>query len=543
MSQMIRYSHWTTTLAATAIAAGISFVCFNPALADSPQLTEVRTWDGSGNTIGGAAGTALFRKAAAAYPGNDSGEKIKSEPYLPNARDVSNLIAFQTGSVLNERHVSDMLWAFGQFVDHDIDLTPTHPDNGTADIAILDEDDPLGPNPIPLDRSDFDPDTGTPHNPRQQINAITAFIDASNVYGSSKERADALRTFQGGRLKTSPGNLLPFNEDGLPNAGGTSDALFLAGDVRANEHVGLTSLHTLFMREHNRLAGRIAQCYPDADDEEIYQTARKIVGAEIQIITYNEFLPALLGPYAPSLDDYQGWDPEVDPSIANEFSTAQYRFGHSMLSANLLLADEHGPVGAIPLRDAFFHPAFLADNPENVDLLLRGFTEQQAQEIDTQLVDDVRNFLFGPPGAGGLDLASLNIQRGRDHGLPSYNVVREAYGLPAAEDFDDISSDPATQLALAALYDSVDEIDPWVGGLAEDHLDGASVGPLVAAAIVEQFTALRDGDRFFYLNDPDLAQQKLNSVIHLEQVTLADVISKNTGVSSLPGNIFFVPED
>lgn len=499
--------------------------------ADFP-LTSVRSIDGSGNAIGGAAGTPLLRVAPAEYPGNGSGDAIKQSPHVPNARTISNLVVNQPSSVRNDRNLSDMAWAWGQFLDHDIDLTLVSPANGTADIPIEDqENDPLAPGPILFDRSDFAIGTGTPGNPRQQINVITAFIDASNVYGSNAGLARSLRMFEGGRLKSSEGNLLPL-ENGF----------FVAGDVRANENVVLTSLHTLFMREHNRLAARIANKFPEADDEEIYQLARKIVGAELQIITYNEFLPALLGTMAPSLADYVGFDAAINPGIANEFSTSAYRFGHSMLSPNLVLADKHGPFAELPLRDAFFSPDFLKNDPANVDFLINGLTYQRAQEVDSMLVDDVRNFLFGAPGHGGLDLASLNIQRGRDHGLPSYNVVRMAYGLAPAEDFDDISSDPFVQLALAIVYESPDEVDAWVGGLAEDHIQGASVGELVGVALADQFTRLRDGDIFFYRNDPDLDSRTIESIIKLDGLRLSDVIRKNTSVKNVPRDVFIVSD-
>jgi hypothetical protein len=527
-------------LAAVCIAA--AFWCGAASAWGTPPfpLTSIRSIDGSDAPAGGQAGAELLRVAAPDYPDDGSGDVIKQPPLVPNPRDVSNTVVAQPSSIVNDRNLSDMVWAWGQFLDHDLDLTLTHPIFGTADIPILDVDDPLGPFSIPFDRSDFHPDTGLPGVPRQQINAITSLIDASNVYGSDPIRADALRTFSRGRLKTSEGNLLPFNTDGLPNAGGLSDLLFVAGDIRANEQVGLTAMHTLFVREHNRLAETIAKVLPKASDEEIYQLARKIVGAEMQIITYREFLPALLGPWAPSLDDYDGWDPSVDPGIANEFSTASFRFGHSMLSPSLMLADKKGAVGALPLRDAFFNPEFLAGNPNNVDLLLAGFTRQRAQEIDSMIVDDVRNFLFGPPGAGGLDLASLNIQRGRDHGLPGYNELREAYGLDPMASFADVSSDPVTVMALASVYDSVDDIDPWVGGLAEDHLPGASVGELVAAVLVDQFTRLRDGDPYFFLGDPDLAQAQMHMIIQLHKVTLSDVIRWNTSAKTIGNNAFFV---
>jgi peroxidase len=507
-------------------------------------VTKSRSLDAAGYTPGdvGAAGRHLLRMAPADYPGDGSGETIWSEPFVPNPRDISNSIVAQSYSILNNRKLSDFVWAWGQFVDHDIDLTGSHPDNGIADIALNDPNDLLGPYPIPFARSDYDWSTGTAGAPRQQINLITAFIDASNVYGSDFVRAMAMRTFRGGRMRTSKGNLLPFNDVGLPNAGGTQSDLFLAGDVRANEQVGLTALHTLFVREHNRLARRIAKRYRAATDEEIYQLARKIVGAEMQIITYREFLPALLGPYAPSLDDYNGYDSSVDPTIANEFSTVFYRFGHSMLSPTLRLADHHHAEGSLPLRNAFFNPAFLVNDPANIDRLLRGFALQQAQEIDQHMVDDVRNFLFGFPGAGGLDLASLNIQRGRDHGLSDYNMLRFAYGLNPVSDFAGMTSDPISQQDLTAMYLNVDGVDAWLGGLCEDHLPNASVGELVGASLRDQFIRLRDGDPFFYLNDLDLKSRRVRRIIDLREVSLSRIIQWNTQVQSLPDNVFFVKE-
>ena len=172
--------------------------------------------------------------------------------------------------------------------------------------------------------------------------------------------------------------------------------------------------------------------------------------------------------------------------------------------------------------------------------MLTGFTQQSCQEIDAYLVDDVRNFLFGAPGAGGVDLASLNIQRGRDHGLPSYNALRVAYGLEPVKGFDEISSDPDVVERLASVYLSPDELDPWVGALAEEHLPGASVGELIAAGLIDQFTRLRDGDPFFFLNDPDLQDHGVSKVIDLRHVSLRKVIRKNTKAHKLPNDLFFV---
>ena len=147
--------------------------------------------------------------------------------------------------------MSAMVYAWGQFIDHDLDLTLT----GTTEslpIPVPAGDpsfDPAstGAQVIPMKRSTFDPSTGAT-TARQQVNSITAWLDGSMVYGSDAGTAASLRTLQGGRLKTSEGNLLPTDSNGN----------FLAGDIRVGENPELTSLQTLFVREHNRLAARLA---------------------------------------------------------------------------------------------------------------------------------------------------------------------------------------------------------------------------------------------------------------------------------------------
>jgi hypothetical protein len=393
-------------------------------------------------------------------------------------------------------------------------------------------------------RSKYDPTTGTGlGNPRQQINEVTSYVDASMVYGSDAGRASTLRAHTGGRLLTSAGNLLPLNTFGLPNGtGGPFDPaqFYVAGDVRANEQVGLTAVHTLFVREHNRLADQIAADNPGWNDEDVYQRARKLVGAEVQAITYQEFLPALLGSFAPGVNSI--YDPSLSASVLTEFSTALFRVGHTMLSPNLLRIQNDGsaaPGGPMGLRHAFFLQQSLAGAGE-LEYFLKGLASDQQQEVDMHIVDDVRDFLFGEPIPGGFDLATLNIQRGRDHGLPDYNSVRVAFGLSAAASFADITSDPAIQAGLQSLYGDVNNIDPWVGALSEDHLVGSAVGPLITAGLAEQFTRARDGDRLWFMRDADLSATDLD---WLMSVRLSDVIRLNTSITNLQSNVFFmVPE-
>ena len=152
------------------------------------------------------------------------------------------------------------------------------------------------------------------------------------------------------------------------------------------------------------------------------------------------------------------------------------------------------------------------------------------------VVDDVRNFLFGDPGEGGFDLASLNIQRGRDHGVPGYNDARQALGLPRVESFADISSDQDIQRRMASVYDSVDDIDLWVGGLAEDQLPGAMVGQLISRLVKRQFEVLRDGDRFWYQNHLNDEERRM-----VDNTTLADIIRRNTTIDSeIPDDVFHI---
>jgi len=524
-------------LLAVALVAGMAL----------PALAEDRTYDGTGNMLGdlGAANTRLRRDSSIGYADLTW---TMARPGATSARHVSNALASQSGSILNDRQMSDMVWQWGQFIDHDIDLTPA----AGLEIANIDttgDPDFLG-TPIGFSRSVWDPTTGdSPGNPRQQMNVITSFIDSSNVYGSDAHRANGLRSGVGGKLATSAGNLLPFNTGSLENdngpAGGADADFFVAGDIRANEQAGLTAMHTVWVREHNHWADRIASETSLTSDEEIYQAARKIVNAEMQAITYNEWLPALTGT---TLGAYSGFSFAVDPTISNEFSTAAFRIGHSMLSSELQRMDDTGATigdGNLALQSAFFNPDNISD--VGIEPYLKGLASQAAQEIDNQIVDDVRNFLFGPPGAGGFDLAALNIQRGRDHGLADYNTMRQDYGLSAITDFTDITSDTAVSDALASVYANVDEIDPWIGMLAEDHVAGSSMGELMQLIILDQFERLRDGDRFFFMNPDDpmnlgglLADLGMTTG-DMDSTTLSEVLERVTGYTSFQPNVFFIP--
>ena len=516
---------------------------------------EFRSIDGSGNNLAnpdfGQADTQLLRLTSPEYEDGLSEPRGGFNSSSLNPRDISNIVLDQADTTSgNQLDVSDWFWAFGQFLDHDLDLSepgePAEPFNIPVPAGDPDFDPGnTGTQIIPLNRAIFDPNTGT-SNPRQQLNELTAFIDGSQVYGSDQELATDLRANDGtGKLRTSISStgevLLPVEADGS----------FLAGDIRVDEHIGLTSVHTLFLREHNRLADDIGnrlnsdaalnQLFIDSglgEGDFIYEAARMVVGAEIQAITYNEFLPLLVGDNA--ISNYTGYDPTVNPGIANEFSTAAFRFGHTMLSPQLLRYDGSA-TEEIALRDTFFNPE--AVKSDGVDSLLLGLSQQEAQDLDGRLVDEIRNFLFGAPGQGGLDLGSLNIQRGRDHGLLNYTDFRKEFlgnnGLGR------LSNEDRGRIRDAYPRNNIRNIDLWVGGISERDQPGALVGETFEAIIADQFTRLRDGDRFFYQDEDQLAY--LNTIYNgtgngdqpIENVDLSSIIEANIA-DSLSG---IVPPD
>lgn len=503
-----------------------------PRFPSLPSLSEVRTYNGSQNNRSqpalNQADTVFLRQTPVAY---EDGLNSPSGSDRPNPREISNVVMDQRGRAQDSRKLSNMVWAWGQFLDHDMTFTP-NPGRPDWNIAVPKGDrhfDKAGTGQaiIPYSRSSVAEGTGE-STPRRQLNGITGWVDASMVYGSSKERADALRTFEDGKLKVGEGNLLPQNTMGLPNDNPMrrpEEALLAAGDVRANENLGLLSLHTVFLREHNRLVDEFKAKDATLSDEQLYQMARKVVGAQVQQITFNEFLPALLGENA--LKPYEGYKPDTDSRISNVFSTAAYRMGHSQIEPILWRTGADGE--AIPERDiALLHAYFAPErlNEGGVDPLLRGLTGFIQEPTDQGISMALRNMLFGRPGKGGMDLASINIQRGRDHGLPDFNSVRSSFGLKPVESFQELAGNPEVASKLESAYGSLEKVDPWVGMLCEKHVEGSAVGETLQTILVDQFQRLRDGDRFWFENDPDLASLRGE----ISSTSLEELIKRNTDI-------------
>ena len=348
------------------------------------------------------------------------------------------------------------------------------------------------------------------------------------------------------KLKTSQGNNLPWNtangefnspiDKSAPHMDdplGMSDKHYVAGDARANENPLLIAFHTLFVREHNRMCDVLKADFPLLNDEQLYQRARKWTGAFIQSITYNEWLPAM-GITLTNSIDYRN---HINPQISNEFSAAAFRVGHTLINGNLIKiesSDPNQPSGAVSLRDAFFNPT-LVSITGGIEPFLRGMATQVQQKMDCNVVDDVRNFLFGSPSQGGLDLAAININRGRERGLPDYNTLRSNIGLPRIKEFEEITKHLEVSDALRKVYGSVDNIDPWVGMLAEDYMPNAILGSTLMLIIENQFQTLRDGDRFFYTFDRYFTPEQVEEI---GSTTMHDIVMRNTAIDFMQKRVF-----
>ncbi|XP_066268393.1 peroxidasin homolog [Branchiostoma lanceolatum] len=554
-----------------------------------PAVREFRTIDGRCNNLDnplwGAAIQPMKRLLRPQYADSVQAPRVSGRggAALPSAREVSFTLHedMRTTSTVNTHLV--MQW--GQFLDHDITHTPVASAYGGGLIAC-----PCGSTdrrcfniPIPANDPDFvghsclefvrsspAPNPGCRVGRRQQLDQITAFIDASMVYGSSEEELEHLRDPSLGRgqlkSKSNPGDagkkeLLPsaitdeFHCPESSNPSSRNQPCFQAGDVRVNEQPALTSMHTVWLREHNRIADRLADINAHWDEDRVFYETRKIVGAMIQQITYAEDLPIVLGLNAmneyglvPRQNGYySGYDETVDPTISNVFATAAYRFGHSLVksqferSTSMYNLNAHSPV---QLTHSFFNPQHVYNTVQGgPDSIVRGLASTPHEKYDRFIVSGLTKNLFADPaGSLGLDLAALNIQRGRDHGLPGYNAWRVLCGLPRARSFADLATeipDASSRAKLANLYSHVDDIDLFAAGLAERSVPGGLLGPTFACLIGRQFRELRKGDRFWFENRGQFSQRQL---AELRKVTLARVLCDNTDdTTSMQRHVFELP--
>lgn len=501
------------------------------------------------------------------------GLDASGEQVFPSARAIS--LAMSKVGEGNESPKSENLtrWVmqWGQFVDHDFALFPENAarphviENGDGSSIFI-----------------FEAEKAIDEHGRTSVpNNITGFIDASNVYGSDAERTSVLRAPPSvdegipsvGRLRvsigesgevlpptlkqfedaglhveTDPGDVLARTAEGLqhrvddlagrPGAdcdpaiqeqlrqaraqlASTEEAIgktFVAGDLRVSEQPGLTAIHALLIREHNRVAEKTAERFLaegpdewknyfsslDKFDEFVFTYARNYVTGVVQQITFKEWLTALIGE-GNGIGDYS-FDPSADPRQQREFAAALFRIGHTLVPDELLRIEEDGDVEPIALRDSFFRPADAI--AKGIDGVARGLTVQ-GEKFDPKVVDSLREFLFQAHQGDTtldirMDLIATNLLRGRELEIAGYNELRQVHGLERYTRFDQISDDPAVVEGLRSLYqrdglseaEAVNHVEAWIGAVSEKHAPGSDVGELIAASFEERFRQLQNGDRF-----------------------------------------------
>ena len=468
-----------------------------------------------------------------------------------SARTISNIACDVNQTIIDETGLSDYNWIWGQFITHDIDFTLTQ--NGRTalaeniDIPIPAGDEWLDPFSvgslqIPMHRSLYNTSTGNESTPREFPNSITGWLDGSMIYGSSFSDSSWLREWRHGKMKTTyteQGEFLPLASEGdnstpsVSFVGFSSSERYVAGDPRANEHAALTAMHVIFLREHNRIAEEIVSYDNTLTDSEVYQIARKINTAQVQSITYNEYIPSL-GIVLPA---YSGFNNSTDPRISNEFATLAFRMGHSQITEQTLRLDnqfdEHW-AGHRNLSDGFWNPSEMIATG-GVGPVLRGaaWATQAANDIYT--VHDMRISMFGEPGFGGLDMCAIDIQRGRDHGLPDYNSIRESLGLSRISNWSEITDDEDVIARMNQAYSDIDQADPIMGMYAEQHITGSPLGDSMYTLIAEQYLRLRDGDPLYFENDLEL-QPYLGTI---SNSSLAQIILRNSEINLLQCNIMY----
>ncbi|XP_047356142.1 uncharacterized protein LOC124951581 isoform X3 [Vespa velutina] len=500
-----------------------------------PASLRYRTSDGSCNNLKNPWwGSAMSTMQRFLPPNYDDGiqtiRRSKNGNPLPSPRVISDVLHEDRDIQLAS--ITHMLMQWGQFVDHDLTATgQSRGFNGSVPQCCLNSGLGFQPFefmhpeclPIAVDpqdsffarfgvkcleflRSGSAPREDCRFGAREQLSQVTSYLDASTVYSSNAFQSDNLRLFRNGLLQygkiQSLRPLLPRQDSDLCKRGSLSTNCFRAGDGRLSEQPALTSIHVVFLRLHNRLATKLVALNPHWSDERTFQETRKIIGAIVQHITYREFLPIILGNEVMKVFDlevltkgyYHGYDPSVNPTIANSFSTAAYRFGHSLVQHSFVRFDgNHRP---------FFNNVSIHDEFRNSENL------------------ETAGFPFG------MDLASLNIQRGRDHGIPPYVDWRGPCGLSPVKSFADLEKIMPSKsvIKFRTLYPNVEDIDLYSAGLAENSIRGGLVGPTFACIIAQQFSNLRRGDRFWYENEKEESGFTSRQLQQIRRITFSQVL-------------------
>ncbi|KAJ8930106.1 hypothetical protein NQ314_017134 [Rhamnusium bicolor] len=430
---------------------------------------------------------------------------------LPSARLVSMSLVNHTENLHDRLTLAVMLW--GQFLEHDLSRPATSVMERLHTEHSIDCCRPEGKNLSPRYIHPFCSPVSVPADdkyyaeegvdcmsyvrsipairsdcsfgPSDQVNQATHYLDGSQMYGSTIRKSNMLRSYVNGKLDVSSLNgkyYLPTTH--IPEEHCQVDSpespCFKSGDSRVNFQPQLTVMHTIWYREHNRIAEQLAALNTQWEDEILFQEARRIVIAEMQHITYNEWISKVLAhKYVTKIERFGNYDADEDPSVSNSFATAAMRALKSLYDGN------------------------------------------------------INHF--------GFDVLSMDIQRGRDHGLPSYVEYRSLCGFPKAQEFGELSDVMSEEhiSALSKVYSSPKDVDLIIGGLMENPEEGSLLGPTFSCIIADQFMRTKKGDRYFYTNENQPRPFAMSQLSEIKKVTLARIFCDNAdNITMMQPNVF-----
>ncbi|KAH9363570.1 hypothetical protein HPB48_021149 [Haemaphysalis longicornis] len=373
------------------------------------SLSEIREMvrqpDGSCNNINhpewGKAGTCFHRVLPPAYADGVSQIRVScNNTELPNARLISMTLHNETNKT--DEMLTHLAMIFGQFLTHDITFVPVGmlPSIEFKFGLLISQEN---------DCNEYPPDSLVPN------------ADNCSLLSES--------------MKCS-----------------------WTGDLRAQQNIGLLSVQTLWLREHNRIAKNLSEINPHWDDERLFQTARRIVEARYQHIVFKEYLPKMIGQenmqefnLTPLEDGFTTYNESVNPTLTNEFSAAAFRFGHAQVAKNFWSCAivhrspakwrAYSSVSAAPL-----HTRARA-------LLIMNTLQAKAAARRARNAAAMRARRQDP--AYGLDLFAIDIQRGRDHGLRPYvDYVQHCRNI-TVESFENLTNLMADENNATKLFQQV----------------------------------------------------------------------------------------
>ena len=535
-----------------------------------PKTQHYRSEDGSCNNLEnpswGQAGLPYVRRLERQHSLVDCGRAS----HLPNPRLVSGAL-IRRGEDEYNAHASIMVMIYGQLIDHDMMKTP---ENVAVDECCKAENR-MAPSCCPIIAPPSDHFYGKEGRStcidflrslrvkgidckaRSDVqNENTAFIDASFLYGSTKHAADVVRAFEGGKMRSrlddrhrmfppQPRNMSDIKT--VPVSGCCD-----MGDRRGDAHSAFLLILTALLRLHNNFAERLSEMHPDWSDEWVFQETKKVVIAIHQHITYTEWLDRLLGtPNDVHVHAYQDgyedvYDPEVDPTISMVFSTSSYRL-HTLIPGYFSLRDvQYKEMGKMRLRDNFRNPKPLVES-NNFDNLIRGLAAQPVHDFDNVFTTEMTEWLFPKNDSktgvsAGIDIVAANVQRGRDHQLPTYPSYRAYCGYKKPESWTDMTDliAPDHVHRLFHIYDSPADVDLYIAQVMERPVYGSLLGPTSHCIVSDQFERLKSGDRYFYTNSHVFSPAQLSAIKKMTLSRLLCDYADDPSEMKLPRDMFRV---